>query len=210
MDFSFDTVLDIASAATSIAFPALAPVIGAVNALVGDSDPVPENATGADVRQRIDRLPPDQRASLLAMQIDAKKCEIVAKKDMYVSDNITKVEMFKILSETNGQTTRPEVVRKFASDIRVVTWLSLFALLLMIYLTDGKPDWTALGALGAFTASILTTQNLVIRKYFDALESEQRNVIEGSTGSQLTSGMPGVAAAATGSIVGRIKSAVSG
>lgn len=202
---NFSDVLDIATGVSAIACPALTPIIGAVNAFIGDDDPIPDNATGDQVMQRINRLPPEQRTRLLEMQLDLKKMEVMAKRDMHVSDNDRRVEMFKILSDASQQTTRPDTIAKFAWDVRVVTWGSLVVLGIMMVLTDGKPDWTALAALGGFTATILSTQNSVIKRYFNVLETEQRNAIEGSLGNVLSSGQQAVSQAS--GMVDRFKSA---
>lgn len=179
-------ILDVAGAVSAVAMPALLPVIGVVNAMVGDDDEkLPEDATGDMIRAKIDTLPAEQRNEVMLMQIDLEKTKVLSNRDIHLSDNTTAVEKFRILSEGSAQSTRPEIVKAFATDIRVVTYLTLVAVGAMVFMTDGKPDWTSMGGLATVSGALLATQTAVVRRYFDTLNDEYKTAVEGATGQKV-------------------------
>jgi hypothetical protein len=160
----FKDILAGAATLTSIAFPALAPVIGLVNKLLPDDKKLPEDATGNDVQAVVDTLPPEQQASLMEREIDLK-----------IKQEEGWTERYKAMCSADGQETRAKVVI-------MLTKVLCFEILAFTGLFFWHPEilsnssvWVVFGTLTAVPAA-------TIGKYFGELRREhgQRQVSAGA------------------------------
>ncbi len=144
--------------------PVGASILGAVNMFLPDDKKLPEGSTGEQVKNAVEKLPPEQQASLMEKEIDLE----IAKEEGWS-------ERYIAMTKADGQSTRPKIALMMAQILSfeilaftvVIAWSVShegMAALNQPYL------WTIFGTLTSVPAGILA-------KYYGELRKEQSNRI---------------------------------
>lgn len=139
--------------------PSIGAAITSVNKLIPDGEEkLPETATPQEIHQKIAGLPPDVQTQLLEGEVEVKLANINSE-----------VERYRILAETDAQSTRPLIARLMAY---CVCFIILMYSGIIIYAiktsTDVSEWWPLFGVIIAVPAEVL-------RNYFGNLRKEQGN-----------------------------------
>lgn len=138
-------------------------ILAAVNAFLPENEKLPETATGGELAAAVEKLPPEQRASLMEKEIDLK---IVQEEGW--------TERYKAMCSGDGQSTRPAIALMMAKVTCFVIILFTSAISIEVYLhgfdslADNAGAWTIF-------ATILGIPSSVLAKYFGELRREQQN-----------------------------------
>ncbi len=167
-----------ASIAASI-IPGGNEILGLVNNFLPEDKQMPTTATGQQILDAVESLPPEQSQFILAKEIDLAIAQEEGWSERYIA-----------MAKTDGQSTRPRIALIMAK-------LMSFAILLMIVLlfyiaaTDGLDSinntsiWTIFGVLTATPAGVLM-------KYFGELRREQTNRQSAATGIEPTTALSNI------------------
>ena len=145
-------------------------IIGAVNALLPDDKKLPESATGSQIADAVESLPPDARAGLMEKRIDLQ----IAREEGWT-------ERYKAMTEADGQSTRPRIALMMAWA--VVAVIGLFSAVIAYQtaqnglsgLSDAAEAWPLIAALLGIPSGLLG-------KYFGEIRREQGQRL-GKTGA---------------------------
>jgi len=163
MNFSaiFDSIKGpLASVAASL-IPGGPLILGAVNALLPDDKKLPQDATGSQIADAVESLPPEQRASLMEKRIDLQ----IAREEGWT-------DRYKAMTAADGQSTRPRIALMMAWA--VVSVIGLFTVAIAYQtaqnglsgLSDAAEAWPLIAALLGIPSGLLG-------KYFGELRREQ-------------------------------------
>lgn len=146
--------------------PGIAGAISLANIFLDDEDKLPLEATGKEVEDKVQSLPPDVRATILNKKVDLD----IAREEGWT-------ERYKAMCAAEGQETRAKAVMR-------VTNVLCFEIVAFTVLLFWKPElaespvvWTAFGTLTGVPASVLLS-------YFGNLRKEQaarQDTIRGSS-----------------------------
>ena len=164
MDFKtvFDAIKGpLASVAASL-IPGGPLILSAVNALLPDDKKLSETATGAQIADAVDALPPEQRSSLMEKRIDL---QIVQEEGM--------TERYKAMAASDGQETRAKIVNRAMAALMAVTGLFVSATA-WVYVERGA-EAAFSGEMAAVFATVTGTFAYVIRAYFGDLRAETKS-----------------------------------
>tara|TARA_R110001583_G_scaffold34551_1_gene115876 strand:- start:25867 stop:26415 length:549 start_codon:yes stop_codon:yes gene_type:complete len=170
----FRDILTTAATVTGLINPALGAAIGAVNGLLPKDKQLPITATGNDVAQMVEQLPPEQRASLMEREIDLA----IAREDGWT-------ERYKAMTQADGQETRAAIVRMMA---RVLVFEILAFTVLFFWQPDvvnSEQVWLIFGVLTGTPATVLLN-------YFGNLRREHAQRQASISGQPLPKGLGAV------------------
>lgn len=153
--------------------PVGASILGAVNVFLPDDKKLPEGATGADVKNAVDQLSPEQKASVIEKQIDL---------EIHQEDGWTK--RYEAMCRSDGQSTRPKIALMMA---KVFSAVLLGFMIIIAYavasegfkVLDSPYVWQLFATLTAVPAGLLA-------KYFGELRKEQANRLATSGEMKMT------------------------
>jgi len=138
-------------------------ILGAVNAMLPDDKKLPESATGSDIRDAVNQLPPEQRGSLMEKQLDVEIAEINSWEGIQAS-----------LSQADaaGSSTRPYIAQMMAWCVVLVVGLFVVVWVAAIY----NKDTTTLKLISDSWPMMLTvigTPTALLRAYFGMRTKEK-------------------------------------
>lgn len=142
--------------------PVGASILGAVNMFLPEDKKLPEGATGEQVKKAVDKLPPEQRGSLMEKEIDLEIEQEKGWTSRYVA-----------MAKADGQSTRPAIALKMANAFLFVLFSFVIIIGYSVYM-EGMASlnqpyiWTIFATLTATPAGLLA-------KYFGELRKEQGN-----------------------------------
>jgi len=150
----FQTLKPFAAVAAS-AIPGGPALVAAANVFLKDEDKLPVTATGSQIEQAINNLPPEQRSSLMEKEIDLQ----IAQEEGWT-------DRYKAMCSGDEQSTRP-VIAKWMAKVLIFEICS-FTLWAFVHpqQMNNPVLWTVFGTLTGVPASILL-------KYFGELRREQ-------------------------------------
>ena len=152
--------------------PLVGAALGAVNLFLPDGEKLPLDATGQQVSDAANALPPEQKASLMEKRIDLE----IAQEEGWT-------ERYTAMVTADGQSTRPKIAWAMAQLLVAVT-LGFVVLLFYVAATDGIAAalngdlWLVFGAITSIPGGLLA-------KYFGELRKEQANRLEVKPASPL-------------------------
>lgn len=155
-------VLKTVGAGVLSSHPVGAGIIAAVNLFLPDDEKLPEGSTGAQVKNAVEQLPPEQKASVMEKQIDLA---------IHEEDGWT--ERYKAMCSADGQSTRPRIALMMAK-IFSATLLGFMVIIAYAVVNEGfevlnSPYvWQLFATLTGVPAALLG-------KYFGELRKEQGN-----------------------------------
>jgi len=164
MNFSaiFDSIKGpLASVAASM-IPFGPQILGVVNAMLPDDKKLPETATGSQIADAVESLPPEQRASLMEKRIDLQ----IAKEEGMT-------ERYKAMAEADGQETRARLVNKAMNALIALTTVFISAMA-WVYVDRGAAAAFS-GEMAAVFGVFSGTFAYVIRSYFGDLRTETKS-----------------------------------
>jgi len=136
-------------------------LLGVVNALLPDDKKLPETATGSQIADAVESLPPEQRASLMEKRIDLQ----IAREEGWT-------DRYKAMTAADGQSTRPRIALMMAWSVVAVIGLFTAAIAYQTAqnglsgLSDAAEAWPLIAALLGIPSGLLG-------KYFGEIRREQ-------------------------------------
>jgi len=174
MDFGklFDTIKGPLLTAASAVIPGGPLILGAINAMLPDDKKLPESATGGDMRDAVNQLAPEQRASLMEKQLDV---EIEGIKSW------TSIQEAHSIADAVGSSTRPAIAMMMAwvivIEVAVIVGAWAFAVI------TGKADIVkAINDAWPMLLAIVATPTALLRAYFGMRTKEKTARYSTATG----------------------------
>lgn len=178
MDFGklFDAIKGPLLTAVSTVIPGGPLILGAVNAMLPDDEKLSDSATGADIRNAVNQLAPEQRASLMEKQLDVEIAEIESWQGIQAS---------LAQADAAGSSTRPYIAVLMAWCVILV--ISIFIciwgyavvknhVLTLEALNDAWPMMTVL----------IATPTALLRSYFGMRTKEKTARYSAASGQPAT------------------------
>ena len=166
-----DVLKTIGSTAVSLFVPGGPAIVAAVNAVLPEDRKLPATATGQDIQNASDSLPPEVQVELGQQDVDL---------ELGLDRGWT--ERVKAMSKADGQSTRP----KIAHEMSQVLAFEICAFTVWCFLYPEQMSnpvlWTVFGVLTGVPAAILN-------KYFGELRKEAANRIAGANGVSPVAGV---------------------
>jgi len=185
MDFGkiFDTIKGPLLTAASTLIPGGPLILGAVNAMLPEDKKLTENATGQDIRNAVNQLNPEQRASLMEKELDVEIAEI---------KGWSAVQASLSQADQAGASTRPKIALMmawcvvFAIVVFMVAWVAVIATD-DVFLIDSLSDsWALFG-------TVIGTPTLLLRAYF-GMRTREKTTRYNAAAGQPTNQATGIAA----------------
>lgn len=173
-----DILGKVGSAVVKTIVPGGGLIIDVVNEFLPDDKKLPTDATGSDMQQAVDNLPPEYRAQLMGREFDVQ-----------IEEHHTLQAMLQA-EQSSTHTTRPRIALgsfhlvAFVTIVVVSLWAYAVAIeneKLVAAVVDGWPFVTAV--VGPFVT--------LLWAYFGVLKQEQGNRLNAANGST-TSGLGGI------------------
>lgn len=177
----WNIIKEIGSAAIQTALPGTgALIVEGVNAFLGDDDKLPLNATGDEISEAINNLPPEKQAEVLTKEYDVKIEQI---KQSHKS-----LQTMLEADAKNKQSTRPKIAYQ---AFQVVAFSNIVAISIWAWaiITADNPldalvnSWTfILVVTGTLTALLLGYFGIIRDEGKDRLNSAQGHKVDPVTG----------------------------
>jgi hypothetical protein len=153
--------------------PGGAGILTAVNAVLPDDKKLPETATGHDIVNAVDKLPPELKAKVQLKKFDVKIEQIKQSHDT--------LRTMLASEATSKQTTRPQVVLLFTWFFMVIATIYMIGYLMAVL--SKNPDMVD-AVLGAWPVvlALVSLPAIIIKAYFGILEKEQSNKLNAMNG----------------------------
>lgn len=170
----WDIVKTVGAGVISATVPGGALLVSAINEFLPDDKKIPPNATGDDLKNTIDSLPPEQRAEIMGKEFDVELTQIK-------ESNST----LRVMLESDAQnphSTRPYIAKQafhivaFAVIVAVSMWaygVGVRDAVLVKSVMDGWPF--ILATIGPFIT--------LLWAYFGILKQEHRDRLNAANGS---------------------------
>lgn len=144
----------------SVLIPGVAPVLAAVNAFLPEGEKLPPEATGRQIMDAYEKMPPEDRVKIE---------EIAASVTIAQEENFT--SRYTTMTKADGQSSRAAIARQMSLTLCGVILLFAYGFLSESLGSDSM-TWQVFGLLVGTPASILLAYFGVLRK-----EHAQRNSI---------------------------------
>lgn len=154
-------------------------IVDVVNEFLPEDKKLPAEATGTDIANVVDQLPPDKRAELLGREFDVQ-----------IEQHHTLQAMLQA-EQSSQHTTRPRIA---LGAFHLVAFVSIVAISLWAYaigagdeemvtaVTDGWP----------FVAAVVGPFVTLLWAYFGVLKQEQKNRLDAAGNRSASSGFSGL------------------
>ena len=153
-------------------------LIDSVNAFLPEDKKLPNDATGTQVSDAINTLPPDQRVLVLMKEYDVEIAEI---------SSWTQVQSSLAEADKSGASTRPKIALMMAKIVSFVVVAYSSALIIAIIL-DRVSMITSLSNTWPLMLAIIATPTLLLRAYFGMRSKEKENRYNVATGQSIQPG----------------------
>jgi len=179
----WDIVKSVGSAVISTAVPGGPLLLSAVNAMLPDDKKLPPTATGSELEQTIQSLPPERRTELMDHEFEIDLTQIK-------ESNSTLRAMLEADFKT-PQSTRPRIAlgsfRVVAASILLIVSVWAIGALtgndkLVKVVTDGWP----------FILAVIAPLVTLLHAYFGVLKREHQNRLTAANGGLPSSGIAGI------------------
>lgn len=142
--------------------PAGAAALTLVNQFLPEDKKLPETATGEQVQNEIDQLPPEVKHTVMLANIDLEK----VKEEGYT-------KRYEAMCKADGQQTRAAIVKQAMNFLCWITLLFMCAIA-YVYVTEGAEAAFSEHMVWLFLA-VTGTYAYVVRAYFGDLKSETQS-----------------------------------
>lgn len=182
----WDIVKTVGGAVVRNAVPGGGMLVDVVNGFLPEDKKLPTGATGTDIANVVDRLPPDARAELLGREFDVDITQIQ-------ESNATVRAMLEA-DTRNPHTTRPYIAK---GAFHVVAFAVIVAISVWAYgvFTGDKTLVTAVMGGWQFVLAAIGPLVTLLWAYFGVLKQEHKNRLDAAGGGSSTSGLAGVISA---------------
>jgi len=153
-------------------------LIDSVNAFLPKDKKLPNDATGIQVADAVNTLPPDQRVLVLMKEYDVEIVEI---------NSWTQVQSSLAEADKSGASTRPKIALMMAKIVSFVVVAYSSALIIAIIL-DRVSMITSLSNTWPLMLAIIATPTLLLRAYFGMRSKEKENRYNVATGQSIQPG----------------------
>ena len=153
-------------------------LIDSVNAFLPEDKKLPNDATGTQVADAVNTLPPDQRVLVLMKEYDVEIVEI---------NSWTQVQSSLAEADKSGASTRPKIALMMAKIVSFVVVAYSSALIIAIIL-DRVSMITSLSNTWPLMLAIIATPTLLLRAYFGMRSKEKENRYNVATGQSIQPG----------------------
>ena len=185
MNFSdiYDAVKGpLASVAASL-IPGGPLILGAVNALLPDGKKLPESATGSQIADAVESLPPEARASLMEKRIDLE----IAK----VAEPNETVRMMLESDARNPQSTRPYIAKGSFLVLAavIITTIALWG----FGVGSGNVELVKAVMDGwQFVLAVVGPLVTLLWAYFGVIKTESKNRLAAASGKEISGFVSGI------------------
>lgn len=159
----FDAIKGPLLTAASSVIPGGPLILGAVNAMLPDNEKLPETATGSDIRNAVNQLKPEQRASLMEKELEVEIAEINAWEGIQAS--LSK-------ADATGASTRPFIALMMAWCVVIVAMIFSSVLAYSIAV-DNFDTVETLNDSWPLMLAVLGTPTALLRAYFGMRTKEK-------------------------------------
>lgn len=180
----WDVLTKVGSGVVKQVFPAAGAVIDVVNEFLDDGDQLPDDATGEQLREKIDKLPPSQKAEVLNKELDVQIEEI---------RSWTDIQQFLNQADASGASTRPKIAL-------IMAWIVAFAIVAIALpfgwavLENHNEAVKEIKDAWPFITALLGIPSMVLRSYFGLRTKEKKaryNLAQGEPADQGIAGFLG-------------------
>lgn len=184
----FDAIKGPALAVASTLIPGGPAILGAVNAFLPADKKLPPEATGQQIVDAVQNLPPDQQAELMKMELQVEIEEI---------QSWTKIQDSLAQADAAGASTRPQIARWMAINVCAVIYIFIGAWAYAMFTADSavlttiKDSWPMMVA-------VIGTPTALLRAYFGMRTKEKQSRYSAASGQDLNSGLAGLVKAIRG------------
>jgi hypothetical protein len=153
-------------------------IIDVVNEFLPDDKKLPTDATGSDMQQAVDSLPPEQRAQLMGREFDVQ-----------IEAHHTLQAMLRA-EQASTHTTRPQIA---LGSFRLVAFVTIVVVSLWAYAVAIQNEKLVAAVVDGwpFVAAVIAPFVTLLWAYFGILKNEQRNRLNAANGST-ASGLGGI------------------
>lgn len=176
-----DIIKTAGTAAVTAAFPPAAALIPVINAFLGDDDKLPDNATGHQVDDALARLRPEDRATILQLQLQA---------DIEDSRSWAAVQDALSRADAAGASTRPRIAMMMAW--LVVLQVFTLCIALAVAVGESSDPLQVLTDMWPLILTAMGTPVWLLRSYFGLRTREKENRYRVATGNAPQAGMADV------------------
>lgn len=165
MDFGkiFDTIKGPLLTAASTLIPGGPLILGAINAMLPDDEKLTESATGSDMRNAVNKLSPDQRASLMEKELEVEIADIKSWEGIQAS--LSK-------ADATGASTRPYIAMMMAWVVTIE--VAVIVLAWAYAVIDDRPLMiTEINDAWPMLLAIVATPTALLRAYFGMRTKEK-------------------------------------
>ena len=168
----FDTLKGPLLTAASAIIPGGPLILGAVNAMLPDDKKLPDTATGGDIRNAVNQLPPDQRGSLMEKQLDVEIADINAWEGIQGS---------LAAADATGSSTRPYIALMMSWCVVVVIVVFITVWSISVIGEDAE-TLKVLSESWPILLAVIATPTALLRAYFGMRTKEKTARYSTATG----------------------------
>ena len=148
-------------------------IVDLVNEFLPDDSKLPSDATGSDMKNAVDKLPPEQRAQVMGREFDVQMEEHHTLQSMIQAE------------QASTHTTRPRIALgafqlvAFVAVVVVSLWAYAISIendALVAVIVDGWP----------FVSAVVSPFVVLLWAYFGILKNEQRNRLNAASGNPVS------------------------
>ena len=172
----WDIVKKVGGAALDIALPGTGSlIVGAVNKLLPIDKQLPIDATGDQVGDAINKLPPEQQAQILMREFDVKETQIKKSYDT--------LQVMLQANATSKHTTRPKIAYQ---SFQVIAFVNVVAISLWAWaVINSENPLESINDSWMFLTAITGTLTTLLLAYFGILRDEGKDKMNAAQGHKV-------------------------
>jgi hypothetical protein len=154
--------------------------LAAINAILPENQKLPDSATGTQVSDSISSLPPEQRQIVLSQELKLEETKVKESGDT--------VRVMLTHDAKNPQSTRPYIAKH---SFHVVALTVLVGISALLYAAVTEKYWIikSLNDSWTFVAVLIGPLVYVLKAYFGAIQTEQKQRFNAANGHSIESGL---------------------
>ena len=174
----WDIVKTVGADIISDVIPGGSVIIKGINELLPNDKKLPENATGSDITNAVESLPPQDRAAIMSKQFDVQMTNI--------KESNETLRTMLAADATQPHTTRPRIAMR---AFNVTAFISIIVVLMWAYaVVRDRPDMvTAITGGWPFIAAIVGPFVTLLLGYFGILKGEHKAKLDAAGGLNVPS-----------------------
>ena len=157
-------------------------ILGAINAMLPEDKKLPPTATGSDMHQAVNNLPPNAKASLMEKELDVEIAEIVAWEG--IQESMSKADVA-------GASTRPRIAVMMAQVVVFVILVFISVWAIAIFHKDLE-TLKIINDSWATILAVIATPTALLRAYFGMRTKEKQSRYSAMSGQDVGGGLAGL------------------